>query len=139
MRLVRCDIASGAAGGFIGRQPVTGPSLAFSMDVVPSTPKLKRQQLTSDTRRDILLMRSLHHTYAEIAEHLKISESAAEYTYQQHKATPIKRRDRPSTLSSERVNEIEVYLRTSKQTRRLPYLFTPIFILYPLATRLRPI
>ena len=91
------------------------------MDVVPSTPKPKRQQLTRDTRRDILLMRSLHRTYAEIAEHLKISESAVEYTCQQHKATPIKRRGRPSTLSSERVDEIEVYLRTSKQTRRLPY------------------
>ncbi|KIW16041.1 hypothetical protein PV08_06092 [Exophiala spinifera] len=68
-------------------------------DSSPSTPP-RRRRLTRDQRRDILLMRRLGYTYQYIAEFLKISQRAVQYTCQSGQASPqhrnAGRRPRPS-------------------------------------------
>ena len=90
------------------------------MEPVPSTPKRKR--LTRDQRRDILLMRSLGKTYAEIAAFLNVTQHAVQYTCNLQKASPSKtKRGPPSKLSQEQIDELETFIRQSKDTRRMSY------------------
>ena len=82
----------------------------------------KRKRLTRDQSRDILLLRKTGKTYSEIATFLGpgVSEYAVQYTCNTQKATPKKDgRGRPSKLSMEQLDELIVYVRQSKDTRRM--------------------
>jgi len=87
----------------------------------PSTPRRKR--LTRDQRRDILLMRRLNHTYEAIADFLKISQRAVQYTCEKQQATPQhSKAGRPPRLNKEEADKVEEFVISSKKTRRMTYL-----------------
>ena len=87
----------------------------------PSTPVRKR--LTRDQRRDILLMRSLGHSYPQISAHLKVTERAVQYTCEKGTATPQhKNTGRPPKLSKEEVDNLLEFITGSRKTRRMTYL-----------------
>ena len=91
-----------------------------SLPSVPSTPKRKR--LTRDQRRDILLLRKLNKTYSEIASILSVTEFAVQYTCNLQKATPKKTGRGPKgKLSEQQIDELESFVRQSKDTRRMTY------------------
>jgi transposase len=90
------------------------------MSTAPSTPR--RRRLDRDQRRDILVLRRRGDSYAEIAQFLDITERAVQYTCTTKYATPQhKKAGRPSKLSSEEVEHLLEYIKTSKQTRRMTY------------------
>jgi hypothetical protein len=75
----------------------------------PSTPP-RRKRLTRDQRRDILLMRRLGYSYEYIANFLKVSQRAVQYTCQKQQATPqhskAGRPPRPSKEEGDRLGEV---------------------------------
>ena len=72
----------------------------------PSTPKRKR--LTRDQRRDILLMRRLGHAYEYIADFLKVSQRAVQYTCEKQQATPQhSKAGRPPRLNKEEADRAQ--------------------------------
>ena len=87
----------------------------------PSTPVRKR--LSRDQRRDILLMRSLKYTYAQISSHLGVTERAVQYTCEKGEATPQhKKTGRPPKLSTQEVDTLIEFVISSRKTRRMTYL-----------------
>ena len=84
--------------------------------------KFPKKRLTRDQRRDILLMRSLNHTYSEIATFLHVTERAVQYTCNTNQDTPqTKGRGRHPKLTKEQVDELETFVRSSKEGRQMSY------------------
>jgi transposase len=99
----------------------TAPTELPTRPPEPSTPKKKR--LTRDQRRDILLMRRLGYSYKFIAEFIKVSQRAVQYTCNTQISTPqFKNAGRPPRLSTEEVDQLEEYMLQSPETRRMTYL-----------------
>jgi transposase len=68
-------------------------------------------------------MRRLGYTYEKIADFLKISQRAVQYTVEKKKATPQhKNAGRPPRLSKEEVDSLVEFVTSTKRTRRLTYL-----------------
>ena len=89
--------------------------------VTPSTPRRKR--LSRDQRRDILLMRKLGYSYEYIADFLKVSQRAVQYTCQKQQSTPQHdNAGRPPRLSKEEADRVEEFVTQSKRARRMTYL-----------------
>ena len=88
----------------------------------PSSPPTYAKHLNRDQRRDILLLRSIGHTYTSIHRHLghSIGQIQTACRNAEH-PTPKKRKGRPGKLSFEQIDRLESYLCSSKDTRRMPY------------------
>lgn len=87
----------------------------------------ERFHLSRDERHTILVLREANYTYGEIVEHFKrrgyanITYRQVEYTCQQNRPTPKKRSGRPSILTVEQVDQIEEFIRASRDGRRMSY------------------
>ncbi|EEP82415.1 predicted protein [Uncinocarpus reesii 1704] len=115
--------------------PPSLPSLPLPFTTIPSsnpssTPpipepsrsaKPHRHCLTRDQRRDILLMRSLGHTYHQICKHLNLPFGAVQYTCQKRSASPKRRPGRARRLTDEKLEEIEAFITSSIQNRQMTY------------------
>lgn len=87
-----------------------------------STPKRGNSaRLSRDDRIQVLALRDAGHSYQEIASQLAISHCQVQYTCQTEKATPRKAHGQLPKLSDDQVNDIIVWISTSKINCRMPY------------------
>ncbi|EER26590.1 hypothetical protein CPC735_007630 [Coccidioides posadasii C735 delta SOWgp] len=116
----------------ISLHPATVPASSSPSSIIPPSTqsplpepsksiKPHRHCLTRDQRRDILLMRSLGHTYHQICKHLNVPFGAVQYTCQKRSASPKRRPGRARRLTDEKLDEIETFITSSIQNRQMTY------------------
>lgn len=85
----------------------------------PTTPK--RRKLTRDQRLQIITLRGVGITYANIANHLHVTERAVQYTLEAGHPTPSKSSGRPLKLNVAQTTELIEFITSSKEARRISY------------------
>jgi ketohexokinase/beta-glucosidase len=78
--------------------------------------------LTRDQRLQIQTLRDIKWTHKAIATHLNVTERQVEYSLSQEHVTPKKKTGRKSTLSERDVDEIEIFICSSRTGRLMSYL-----------------
>jgi hypothetical protein len=91
----------------------------------PSTPPQQaaeqRGRLSRDDRIGVLTLRDAGFTYQQIADQLQITHRQVQYTCQSQQKTPKKAPGQPPKLSEEDVDDIIVFISSSKRNRRMPF------------------
>lgn len=118
---------------------------ALDEDIEREDMRIKSKDLSRDTRIQILAL----HNFAKmsrkhIANVLHITESQVRYTIRAGHPTPSKRSGRRPILSQQQIDEIEYFVCSSRNGRRMPYkalasgiLEAPVFLsLTPLIDKL---
>ncbi|KAF1965969.1 hypothetical protein BU23DRAFT_335879 [Bimuria novae-zelandiae CBS 107.79] len=83
----------------------------------PSTPT--RRYLTRDQRLQIRTLRLAGHTYPFIANLLKVSERQVACAITSARVTPKKRTGRPPSLTNEQVDQLEEFVKSSREGRQV--------------------
>lgn len=84
----------------------------------PSTPQRSRF-LSRDQRLQAQTLRQAGLRYKDIAAHLQISIRQVGYAISHENVSPKKRSGRPPRLSKEQVDELELYVRKSKEVQQM--------------------
>jgi transposase len=92
----------------------------------PSTPQhSKASDLSRDERVQILTLRQIGWTYAQIVKHTGCTRHQIEYTCQSSHPTPRRRSGRPPLLTEAQVEELIEFVCASKANRRMAYRQIP--------------
>jgi hypothetical protein len=78
--------------------------------------------LTRDQRLQVRTLRLAGHTYPFISNLLSISERQVAIVVTNERVTPRKRTGRPPTLTSEEIDELEDFVRASREGRQMSFL-----------------
>ncbi|PGH11547.1 hypothetical protein AJ79_04805 [Helicocarpus griseus UAMH5409] len=105
---------------------IPAPSSVQRPNDSSSTPLVQNQaqrgrRLNREERKNILILRRMGYTYQAIAEHLRVSHRAVQYTCEANTCDPKRRPGRNSKLSSKQVDEVEAFLAASKENRNMSY------------------
>ncbi|KAI1005734.1 hypothetical protein K3495_g2486 [Podosphaera aphanis] len=91
------------------------------MDPTSATPR-RSPNVNQDQKLKILTLYGAGHSRKEIAEHLKITRVQVKYTITTGHICPRKSTGRPARLSLAQVDELERFICSSRETRRMTYL-----------------
>lgn len=87
-----------------------------------SSMRPKHQRLTEIECAQIHALRNLKFTYQQIANELNISKGRVQYSLTKRNFSSGNQRGRKPYLSDEQVDEIEAFVCSSRETRRISYL-----------------
>ncbi|POS83541.1 hypothetical protein EPUL_004944 [Erysiphe pulchra] len=89
---------------------------------LPSTPPPPRHRyLSRDERLQVQTLRRSGHTHQSIADQLNITLRQVGYAIANENVSPKRRTGRPSQLSKEQVDELENFVRSSREIRQMSY------------------
>lgn len=81
----------------------------------------RHRYLSRDERLQVQTLRRAGHTHQFIAEQLKITLRQVGYAIANENVSPKKRTGRPSQLSKEQIDELENFVRSSREIRQMSY------------------
>ncbi|KAF9249652.1 hypothetical protein DTO006G1_6722 [Penicillium roqueforti] len=92
-----------------------------SNETIPQPPQTPRHNATRDQRIAARTLRAKGYTYAQIAADLHITQRQVQKACTDNRPTPRKPPGARRKLSEEQLDEIIDFIRTSKETRRMPF------------------
>ena len=94
----------------------------MSISMTNSSMPPKHKRLTEIECAQIHALRNLKYTYQQIANELNISKGRVQFSLTKRNFSSGKQRGRKPYLSDEQVDEIEAFVCSSRETRRMSYL-----------------
>lgn len=92
-----------------------------SDETIPQPPHTPRHNATRDQRLIARALRGQGYTYTQIAQELHITRRQVQLACTDDRPTPRKPPGARRKLSDEQLDEIIDFIRTSKETRRMPF------------------